>query len=131
MEETYTRRSLYYKLVGRTVVATELDEIITSKDIGNRVALSKLVDCEVSTIFLAINHNFLGGGEPILFETMVFGGEYDGSCHRYPGRKKYTVHFPKWVNYSLVITIPGWYLAWFGHWVTVFKLLWEHTLHGK
>ena len=26
----------------------------------------------VSTIFLGLNHNFLGKGKPILFETMVF-----------------------------------------------------------
>jgi hypothetical protein len=27
----------------------------------------------VSTVFLGIDHNFIGGGPPILFETMVFG----------------------------------------------------------
>lgn len=33
---------------------------------------------EVSTVFLAINHDFLGEGEPVLWETMVFAGDWDG-----------------------------------------------------
>lgn len=28
----------------------------------------------VSTVFLGIDHNFLSKGDPILFETMIFGG---------------------------------------------------------
>lgn len=31
----------------------------------------------VSTVFLGIDHNFSGEGEPLLYETMVFGGEHD------------------------------------------------------
>lgn len=31
---------------------------------------------KVSTVFLGLEHGF-GGGKPILYETMVFGGEYD------------------------------------------------------
>jgi hypothetical protein len=37
---------------------------------------------EISTVFLALDHSF-GGDTPILFETMVFGGELDQSCERY------------------------------------------------
>lgn len=33
-------------------------------------------DIHVSTVFLAIDHNW-NGGRPILFETMIFGGEHD------------------------------------------------------
>jgi len=29
----------------------------------------------VSTVFLGVDHNFSGGGRPILFETMIFKGE--------------------------------------------------------
>jgi len=40
-------------------------------------------DCWVSTVFLrGIDHSFFGGG-PLLFETMVFGGEHDGDQWRY------------------------------------------------
>jgi hypothetical protein len=31
----------------------------------------------VSTVFLGIDHRFAGFGPPILFETMIFGGEHD------------------------------------------------------
>lgn len=48
----------------------------------------------ISTVFLGIDHNWYGG-EPLLFETMIFGGKHDGyqnrtsswqdamSCHEY------------------------------------------------
>lgn len=39
-------------------------------------------DITVSTVFLGIDYDFFGG-IPILFETMIFGGEYDGYCERY------------------------------------------------
>lgn len=40
-------------------------------------------DVEVSTVFLGLDHNFWGEGPPILFETMIFGGEHDGWMDRY------------------------------------------------
>ncbi len=30
----------------------------------------------VSTVFLGLDHNWSGTGEPILFETMIFGGKH-------------------------------------------------------
>jgi len=33
-------------------------------------------DVRVSTVFLGLDHAY-GGGEPLLFETMIFGGEHD------------------------------------------------------
>lgn len=35
----------------------------------------------VSTVFLGMDHNFVGS-KPLLYETMVFGGDNDGLCHR-------------------------------------------------
>lgn len=37
----------------------------------------------VSTVFLGLDHNLDDKGEPILFETMVFGGPHDGYTKRY------------------------------------------------
>jgi hypothetical protein len=37
----------------------------------------------VSTVFLGLDHNFFGGGPPLVFETMVFGGAQDGAQERY------------------------------------------------
>lgn len=52
---------------------------------------NRIVDCDsfnmgngkvtVSTVFLGIDHQW-SGGQPILFETMVFGGSLDGSQER-------------------------------------------------
>lgn len=37
---------------------------------------------QVSTVFLGMDHNYMGG-KPILFETMIFGGEHDEYQERY------------------------------------------------
>jgi hypothetical protein len=39
-------------------------------------------DVRVSTVFLGLDHSF-GGGTPMLFETMIFGGEHDQYQERY------------------------------------------------
>ena len=36
----------------------------------------------VSTVFLGIDHSF-GFGQPVLFETMIFGGKHDQYQERY------------------------------------------------
>ena len=36
----------------------------------------------VSTVFLGLDHNW-GKGKPLVFETMIFGGERDGEIERY------------------------------------------------
>lgn len=36
----------------------------------------------VSTVFLAVNHGITQEGAPILFETMAFGGRFDGHQER-------------------------------------------------
>jgi hypothetical protein len=40
-------------------------------------------DVLVSTVFLGIDHNYAGmSDEPLLFETMILGGDYDDYCVR-------------------------------------------------
>ncbi len=49
---------------------------------GNRhVADECIGDMRVSTVFLGIDHSF-ERGKPLLFETMVFGGDLDGEQER-------------------------------------------------
>lgn len=43
------------------------DRIVKQEDIG---------DVRISTVFLGLDHQF-GEGEPLLFETMIFGGKED------------------------------------------------------
>ena len=47
-----------------------------------RVAITEIGDVKVSTVFLGVGHSF-GGGAPVLFETMIFGGEHDEYQKRY------------------------------------------------
>ena len=48
----------------------------------HRVARVEFGGVKVSTVFLALDHGS-GSGPPLLFETMVFGGEHDQDCVRY------------------------------------------------
>jgi hypothetical protein len=42
-------------------------------DAANRmVAKTQVGNCLVSTVCLGLDHNFLGNGPPLLFETMIF-----------------------------------------------------------
>ena len=47
-----------------------------------RVAISEEGDVRVSTVFLGLDHQF-GSGPPLLFETMIFGGEHNEYQERY------------------------------------------------
>lgn len=50
---------------------------------GNRhIKNDKIGDVSISTVFLGLDHKF-GEGEPLLFETMIFGGEHDQYQERY------------------------------------------------
>lgn len=86
-----------YKLIGhRAVLITDPDEIGSSfyqrrlsiEQTGidpHRVAFDDLGSgLSVSTVFIGIDHNFLRGGPPLIFETMVFGGGdmLDLQCER-------------------------------------------------
>lgn len=48
------------------------------------------IDVVVSTVFLVIDHNHYSQDPnhvPLLFETMIFGGEYDMHQWRFPGEQ--------------------------------------------
>lgn len=53
-------------------------------DISNRrVAKTDISsDVCVSTVFLGLNHNWSDSKKLLVFETMVFGGDYDGEMER-------------------------------------------------
>ena len=45
---------------------------------------TKIGDIRISTVFLGLDHQFdIQPGSPVLWETMVFGGELDGEMERY------------------------------------------------
>lgn len=47
-----------------------------------QVAYTEIGDVRISTVFLGINYA-MNGEAPLLFETMVFGGEHDGHSMQY------------------------------------------------
>jgi hypothetical protein len=76
--------AMWYKLAddGRTPVPAVPGE--GSLDIDSRrVAYDKVGEAGVSTVFLGLDHNLWGGGDPLLWETMIFGGDHDQYCERY------------------------------------------------
>lgn len=73
-----------YVLNGKIPVKCEnLIEWAKQMQITNRIVKqSKFGDIMVSTVFLGLDHSF-GKGEPLLFETMIFGGKNDQYQKRY------------------------------------------------
>lgn len=47
------------------------------------VQKTKIGESEVSTVWLGIDHGFGRTHAPMIFETMIFGGELDGEVWRY------------------------------------------------
>lgn len=70
---------MYYKLDGKKVVPTDDPTEAFKNDI--RVAKDTIGDVEISTVFSKIDHGY--GSTPVLFETMIFGGELDQEQKRY------------------------------------------------
>lgn len=48
-----------------------------------KVGNDKIGDVEISTVWLGLDHNFNDEGPPLIFESMIFGGNYDEEQHRY------------------------------------------------
>jgi len=70
----------YYILDGHTAIAAPdlLSWAAWFETAYRIVAKTRVGDALVSTVFLGLDHNFGAGGDPLLFETLVFLGE-DGS----------------------------------------------------
>jgi hypothetical protein len=68
-----------------SVVKVSLEEhslwMKTNND-KRQIALDTYKDVMVSTVFLGMDHGY-NSDKPILFETMIFGGEHDEYQERY------------------------------------------------
>lgn len=66
-----------YILEGKTPKPATLMEWAKWFEKADRhVAQDIIGDIRISTVFLGLDHSF-GGGPPLLFETMIFGGPHD------------------------------------------------------
>jgi Mrp family chromosome partitioning ATPase len=52
------------------------------------VKQEKIGASKISTVFLGLDHNMIGHGPPVLWETMVFGGELDQEQDRCAGNRE-------------------------------------------
>lgn len=67
----------YYRLdQDHNVIPCDLKRWAEERE-NNSVARMKIGGILVSTVFLGIDHGFAAEGPPIVFETMIFGGEHD------------------------------------------------------
>ncbi len=62
-----------------------------------RVAHTNIGEVLVSTVFLGIDHSFMGG-PPVLWETMIFGGPHNDYQERYTSRAAAEVGHMEAVN---------------------------------
>jgi hypothetical protein len=73
--------SLYYDKAGQPITRDEWAALRYDPD-GKvsdyaRIGFDTIGDVEVSTVWLGIDHAFTLGGPPVIYETMIFGGEFD------------------------------------------------------
>lgn len=56
----------------------EFAAFINANDGENKLVRQiEILGYDVSTVFLGLDHSFDQGGEPIVFETMIFGSEHE------------------------------------------------------
>ena len=77
---------------GRPVAEEDLlvwAEWIERSDKQRIIEKTAIADCTVSTVFLGLDYSFGDdSGIPILYETMIFGGNLDGQMRRYSTREE-------------------------------------------
>ena len=68
------RTPLFYILDGK--IAKQCDSVLEwgqwMEENSCRVAFDRIDEIEVSTVFLGLDYNHFGEGDPLLFETMTF-----------------------------------------------------------
>ena len=66
------------------VLCSHINTWDTWMETSNRiVAQTTISKIRISTVFLGLDHNYTHIGEPLLFETMIFGDKYDELQWRY------------------------------------------------
>jgi len=78
-------RQQFYILVNKEPKPADCQEWGSWFEGADRVVAKEEVEegVTVSTVFLGIDHNFASDGPPILFESLIFGGQFDGDMRRY------------------------------------------------
>lgn len=77
----------------------DIEAKFRDRDYG-RVGDETIRGCRVSTVWLGLSQPWYGTKPalPLIFETMVFGGELDGEMERYPTLQEAKDGHVKWVE---------------------------------
>jgi hypothetical protein len=77
---------LFYNMEGEQISEDEAARLFRDIDY-RRVAEDSIGDAHVSTVLLMLDHDFMND-RPVIFETMIFGGKFDGWQWRYCTREE-------------------------------------------
>jgi len=86
MTDNRDRWPMYYILLDRTPIAVDMMTwAMWFENADNRrIARTEISErCHVSTVFLGLDRNWTMSGDPVVFESMVFGGPLDQEQRRY------------------------------------------------
>lgn len=80
-------RSTYYDRDGIPISAERFYELKWGADGAVTdyavVGRDRVEDVEISTVWLGLDHSWTTQSSPVIFETMLFGGDHDQECVRY------------------------------------------------
>lgn len=77
-----------YDMEGNRISFREWMDIRSQGPEAIRVARTEIGDAYVSTVHLGLDHSYGFGGPPLIFETMIFGGNLDGEQWRYSTKEE-------------------------------------------
>lgn len=74
----------HYILEGKEIIPCDVITWGRFLETGDRViGRWGFASCDVSTVFLGMDHRFGRPGPPLVFETLIFGGPLDDTMERY------------------------------------------------
>lgn len=73
---------MYYNLKNKIPKEVPIEDWSFQDLITRIVNKTNIENIEISTVFLGLDHSY-DNGPPLLFETMIFGGDFDQMFWRY------------------------------------------------
>jgi len=94
-------RPMHFDIDGTPITWTEWMRLFSLGLDYKRVAFTRIrrigkrrwTRCRVSTVWLGLDHGY--GADPVIFETLIFGGPMDGCMWRYTSRQHAEDYHPK------------------------------------
>lgn len=87
----------WFKEANKRVAKTEIGIPAWKFWLGKLLKIKRWEPVKILTVFLGLDYRF-GDGDPLLFETMIFGGELDEEQQRYTTWGQAEAGHKKWVE---------------------------------